>query len=448
MKQSILRSRPAALALAACLAAMMPGCAAAGTQAAPAAASTAQAAAAAPLPGEAQPQGDTSPARPLYLLHQGLYSGSEEAFYAAYRQGAVYLGTAISMEDGVQRVLCSKDGCGHTGPDCGAYLCTVDDALDPMAALLCDGDTLYWVVGQGPEARIDESALDGSGRTLLYSGATATGPSFTGSSICQTGAYLSDGETLYWFGSETGLYRLDREDSSARQLYAAPELPGLSNGRRRYCAGIWNGKLLLASAQREDGSCEFSAVDSNGSAQEQLYTLPAALPSFYWAQGDTLYRTGGTDPTLYAVDLAGGGERAVCTGLPATDPVIGYRMIGVYDGNVILDCGVHDDSDPWNWQNTRLAVNGESGEITLLPYIVLGGDEAEAMFPNLLGYSGGTLLLYNGSEVQVRPVVQGDGSVQRQPDTVSRYALLPLQNYLQNDILTQSCTTLGRSIAG
>ena len=58
--------------------------------------------------------------------------------------GQIFL-TTIDLNDGRQRVACTKPGCAHTGPDCWAWLQDSTVGRPNKLELYTDGEQLYWV---------------------------------------------------------------------------------------------------------------------------------------------------------------------------------------------------------------------------------------------------------------------------------------------------------------
>lgn len=222
----------------------------------------------------------SSPAALYQLAAKGSVGMKDDAVYLPMQtENNTVVASKIDAATGAQTVLCQKAGCTHDSADCDAYLYTIGMATaSSPAALLPDGDTLYWVcvdykipLGDGTEIEsyLDVSDLNGQNRTRLLD--LTPWLDEIGGMVRNETLWFSDGSSLYFpYGSN--IYRMD---ANGVQAVFSPTLTHNEAGRLYSDAteleenrvyGCFDGKLVLC---HYDGFTPPAFTDDDRAAWEK-----------------------------------------------------------------------------------------------------------------------------------------------------------------------------------
>ena len=373
-------------------------------------------------------------------LHAG---GGEDGFYLPQVMGDGVFGTVVDTGTGQQRVLCSLPGCDHTGPDCEGWMCSAESLGEQAAdscALLCDGDTLLWLVFDDPvtenESYADVSAPDGTGRTRLADTLEGNCPAWSN----WPNGFFTDGSDYYFLtsrdGSDAVLSRLDPGSGET----TLTELPGGSPGT---LIGT-DGEAVLFWQQEEDLG-HLLALDLAAARVTQRDSWLTQTPGVLGAAA--------ADGTLYAaaeqeektVLLAGPAEGSptVLAELPASPDgaqAVAAALKGPFDGCLMIDLYYPNMADGASAPARRCGVELDTGNCHPLENTW----QTDA-FPEpalLLAAGEDTLWLAMTHSPAGSVTVDDQGRPSRNEGSTAQTVLADAREYLTGGTETRPVTTL------
>lgn len=224
-----------------------------------------------------------------------------------------------------RQYLCADPACAHNTDACAGY---IPDAGE-LFGLFCQGEALYLYIQPADGApALYRSGLNGAGRSLFFSFSADTAPQ-GGIAAGEGGWYYLNDQAQADGGRRVRLLRFDPE---ARSCETLAELPG--DGSACYLVGVAAGRLLVQQTGLPgETDARVYACDPATGELTTLLTCPEGLVCR--AVGDALvyWRQGAAE--LRALEVAGGGDRALYTG-----PVLGegttLQMDGPHDGRLLV----------------------------------------------------------------------------------------------------------------
>lgn len=373
--------------------------------------------------------------------------------------------TAVDLETGVQRVLCTRTGCAHNSPDCDAWICEAGLSLAQCGAFAEDG-MLYRVYatdphhGMGGELRsgVEVSSLDGSGRTLL----------------CED--FVPDGSCIdiTWLADETALYACIQSNPGVNEkgetknrftVQRIPKTPGSpaevlyqwqstrtgNMAESLQVAGVSGGQLLVTLTELPAEHTGSMAGDYAASTTTlhvldlNTRTLGDALDSWTVDSGQGLSLRQVYGGLLWTID----GEGT----LTAADPLTGQtaeRCPGIWP----------EEMEPrgiFGWYGRRLVVDGydraadqehryvfdlDTGTMQRELPATWYKEATKPRLPALMADDGEHLMLKVEERPVTRTTVGQDGTVVQYPSSDSVFAVIPAEDYLDGSEDWTTCTLL------
>lgn len=381
--------------------------------------------------------------------------------------GQVFL-TTVDLNDGQQRVLCSKPGCSHSDESCWAY--TLPDRTGRPSAweVYTDGNLLYFIYltdyqhfgmdGAQPESAICITDLTGPTRPLPEMAAQS--PNYCGNFL-QDGAYLdghwfTDGETL-WALITSNPHNEANEQTFATTLYhfvPAPEGAAapytaevvwrqIRDGFANY-AGLLDGQIVL---QLEyPGPDTGSLADNYKLSTSELRVLSCdgtlGEPLLTFLNGDWLgaslldgqrYAVPANSTDLIVTDLRTGDAHTLCT-LPIQEDAFSVTFQFVYEGRLVVDVSQ-------NAGDTRYVIDTATGALTTLP-TTWAKDGVVPRVPVFCQIAQDRCLMLVGTQDRMLTTMGQDGGTSTFYSPLSVYAVADLGDYLNGDQNWQICSLL------
>lgn len=374
------------------------------------------------------------------LLHA---SAGEEGFYLPQVVGDAVLGTVVDFTTGEQRVLCTRPGCAHDSPDCGAWLRSAGDLGDQAAdscALLRDGDTLLWLVFDDPlsegESYADRSAPDGSGRTRLTDSLPVLCPAWSN----WPNGFFSDGESWYFLTSQDGsdafLSRLDPDTGTLTVTQLPDGSPGAMIGT--------DGGSVLFWQERPDGSRHLLALDPAAVRVDERDSWLAGREVLgVAASGGTLYGVVQQENAILLQAGPADGEPETITELPAapdgTRPVAA-SLTGPFENTLMADLYFPNAADGASTPALRCGVELDTGACHAIEATWQTGAEPEP--PLLLAAGEDTLWLAMTHSPAESVTVDPAGIPARKETSTAQTVLTQAAAYFTGSDETRPVTTL------
>ena len=271
-------------------------------------------------PQPAQPGASLgSPEEPDFRI---LERTDAQNYYAVVQdETGVCWATALDLTTGVQRYLCAKPGCPHTGADCDACLGQGDWTGYDGEGLFVNGDELLQVFG----------AMDGSWLTAKLSvrprsGGPAVPWQDTDESVALPREFdwLASGQDLYYTqqfssdsssGSGLGLsysvYRLEKEGKSLGYYHLYSDYKTSRNGHPyggTSTLGTADGKLVVIESEPAPAREGMGISDAWKEAQNTLRTISlygAERPLLEWTYGEAPLTLAATGDAIYLIRETG-----------------------------------------------------------------------------------------------------------------------------------------------
>ena len=415
------------------------------------------------------PTDSPATAGPLHMVWAGSDTPSA-AEGQLYETASTYLYdprclTAVDLETGVQRVLCNRTGCAHNSPDCDAWVCEAGLSLAQCGAFAEDG-VLYRVYATDPHhgmggelrSRVEVSALDGSGRTLLCEDFVPAGSctditwladdTFLYACICSNPAVNEAGDTKNRFTVE----RIPKTPGSpAEELYQWQSTRTGNMAESLQVAGVSGGQLLVTLTELPAEHTGSLAGDYAASTTTlhvldlNTCTLGDALDSWTVSSGQALPLQQIYNGLLWTID----GEGT----LTAADPITGQTVercpgiwpeemeprgiFGLYGRRLVAD-GYDRAAD----QEHRYVFDLDSGAMQRELPATWYKEATKPRLPALMADDGEHLMLKVEERPVTRTTVGQDGAVMQYPSGDSVFAVIPAEDYLDGSEDWTTCTLL------
>ena len=373
--------------------------------------------------------------------------------------------TAVDLQTGVQRMLCTKNGCPHNSPDCDAWICEAGLSLAQCGAFAEDG-RLYRVYatdphhGMGGELRscVEVSSLDGSGRTLLCE-------DFVPDGSCIDITWLADDTALYaCIQSNPGVN--EKGDTKNRfTVQRIPKTPGSpaellyqwqSNrtgnmAESLQVAGVSGGQLLVTLTELPTEHTGSLAGDYAASTTTlhvldlNTRTLGDSLDSWTVGSGQGLSLRqvyGGLlwtidgEGTLTAADPLTGDTAEHCPGI-WPEEMEPRGIFGLYGRRLVVD-----GYDRANDLEHRYVFDLDTGTMQRELSVTWYKEATKPRLPALMADDGEHLMLKVEERPVTRTTVGQDGAVVQYPSSDSVFAVIPAEDYLDGSEDWTTCTLL------
>lgn len=415
----------------------------------------------------ADPEEDSAAVGPLHMV----WAGSDTPSAAGgqlYQPASTYLYdprclTALDLETGVQRMLCTKTGCTHNSPGCDAWICEAGLSLAQCGAFSEDG-RLYRVCATDPHhglggallSRVEVSNPDGSGRTLLCE-------DFVPDGSCIDITWLADDTALYACiqsnpagndeGETSNRFTVQRipktPDSPAELLYQWQSTRGGNLAQSLQVAGVSGGRLLVMRTEPPAEHTGSLAGDYAASTTTlhvldlNTGTLGEALDC--WSGDGSLALRQIIGGLLWTIDGAGN--------LTAADPLTGQTVencpalwpegmeprgiLGLYGRRLAVD-----GYDPAAGLDHRYVVDLDTGTIQRELPATWYKEASQPRLPALMADDGEHLMLKVEERPVTRTTVGQDGRVVQYPSSDSVFAVIGAEDYLDGSEDWTQCTLL------
>lgn len=372
--------------------------------------------------------------------------------------------TAVDLETGVQRMLCTKTGCTHDSPDCEAWICEAGLSLAQCGAFAEDGK-LYRVYATDPHhgmggallSGVEVSRLDGSNSTLLCEDFVPDGSCIDITWLADDGylyaciqsnpAVNEEGETRNQFTVE----RIPKTPgSTAELLYQWQSTRADNMAESLQVAGISHGQLLVMLTEppaEHTGSLAGDYAASTTTLRVldlETRTLGEPLDCWTGDSGDLSLRQI-YDGLLWTID----GEGT----LTATDPITGDTVencpglwpeemeprgiFGLYGSRLVVD-----GYDRANDREHRYVFDLDTGTMQRELPATWYKEANQPRLPSLMADDGEHLMLKVEERPVTRTTVGQDGVVMEYPSSDSVYAVIPAEDYLDGSEDWTTCTLL------
>lgn len=395
----------------------------------------------------------TAPAGALHMLEgqtAELWGNhSAQIYLPLWQENNVIVASAISFSDGVQRVVCTVDGCAHNSESCGGYLYTQTVSSVPMVLFWASDTQLFWVVSgsfnQSSNDYLDVSAPDGSNRRRLslvpqdipenyfptYRGVCANDTHLyyiisrpnNCSELISTEIGTGAQKILASWGQDafTWLVDCDGESLVVQQTGPAqePEAPQTED------AQAWNEYKEAVGAAEGQAQVSLLQINLQGETKE-LKTWKHGDFEAFIVQDMVRYGVRSDDGAITAYDLRTGEERVVTTEIPRMKTMY---LPAVYGGNLLVDPGTPNEN-PSKDDFRRYAVDLKTGatrqlttksmkEASARPLFILGGNDEKLL-----------VVMENRYGTAISPGT--DGTPYEHPTVEQICAVIPTQDYLSD----------------
>ena len=368
--------------------------------------------------------------------------------------------TTIDLNDGRQRVACTKPGCAHTGPDCWAWLQDSTVGRPNKLELYTDGEQLYWVnltdyghydMGTiDPQSSVFVSGLEGADAPPVewLAGTPNYGGDFLQDNSYMDSHWFTDGETLWALINSNPPDETTGEQTFATTLIHFEPAPEGSfapytaqvvwrqvrDGSTGY-AGLLDGQIVVGvqypgpdtgsmADNYKNSTTELRALGCDGILGEPLARF---VNGDYKTQAlvDGQWYTMAADSTdLQVTDLHTGESRTLCN-LPEAAETFSVTPQFVYGGRLVVNLS-RDAGD------VRYVIDTETGAATTLP-TTWAKDGAIPRVPVFYQVAGDRCLMKVGSQDRMVTDMGQDGGTYTHPSSLSVYAVEDLGAYLDGD---------------
>lgn len=375
-----------------------------------------------------------------------LEQNNSDGYYYQDQAGVSPLLHYVDFATAQDLPLCANPNCTHKDDTCTAwadqgYMLGV---AGERLILLCSGGTM-----DAPRPRIDQMALDGTGRRTLAqldSGWTYASVGNPGMGVSWPA--LTDGEALY-VPVEEWVQTISLDYTPKRDLLRVPfdggesASLGLSLDSRDQILGA-SGRTLVISRTlvepgvRDDVSAAppkaLVVLDLDTGTETTLYTAAAPLgqDTPVWVGEEACYVVDCATGDVLALPLDGAAGRTLANIGPLTLPGAN-RFDGMVNGRLSLltparsldELGFTSD-----WQRTL--IDTESGAVTISP--LLRYDFSHYMPVPLLAITEDVVLVEYELRQQDTVMMGQDGNIFQKPDLAPLRALMTPQEFLAGDM--------------
>lgn len=371
--------------------------------------------------------------------------------------------TAVDLQTGVQRMLCSKIGCAHNSADCDAWICEAGLSLAQCGGFAEDG-RLYRVCVTDPHhgmggalfSRLEVSNPDGSGRTLLCE-------DFVPDGSCTDITWLADETALYACIQSNPAVNEKGETKNRLTVERIPKSPGSpaellyqwqstrtdNMAESLQVAGVSEGQLLVTLTELPAEHTGSLAGDYAASTTTlhvlDLNTRTLGEPldswtgdgslSFQQMAGGLLWTIDG-EGTLAAVDPLTGNTVEQCPHLwpEGMEP---RGIFGLYGRRLVVD-----GYDRANDREHRYVFDLDTGTMQRELPATWYKEATQPRLPALMADDGEHLMLKVEERPVTRTTVGQDGAVVQYPSSDSVFAVIPAEDYLDGSEDWTTCTLL------
>lgn len=372
--------------------------------------------------------------------------------------GQIFL-TTIDLNDGRQRVACTKPGCAHTGPDCWAWLQDSTVGRPNKLELYTDGEQLYWVnltdyghydMGTiDPQSSVFVSGLEGADAPPVewLAGTPNYGGNFLQDNSYMDSHWFTDGETLWALVNSNPVEETGRQTMTTTLFHFVPapagsEVPytarvvwqqGGDHGID--CMGLLDGQILLRLPVSGAGVGDFELrlLSADGTLGEPLLTYrdsdfrEAVLLDGLW------YTVPKDSTDLQCTDLRAGQTRTLCT-LPLTQTPLDIQAGPAYEGRLVVDVS-------YNLEKERYVIDTVTGSVTTLP-ATWTKDGVSPRAPLIRQVAGDRCLMMVGDQDRMLTTMGQDGGTYSFNSPVPIWAVTDFGAYLDGDQDWTVCTVL------
>ena len=371
--------------------------------------------------------------------------------------------TAVDLQTGIQRMLCSKIGCAHNSSDCDAWVCEAGLSLAQCGGFAEDG-RLYRVCVTDPHhgmggallSRVEVSRPDGGGRTLLCE-------DFVPDGSCIDITWLADDSYLYACIQSNPGVNEKGETKNRFTVQRIPKTPGSpaellyqwqsdrtgNMAESLQVAGVSGGQLLVTLTELPAEHTGSLAGDYAASTTTlhvlDLNTRTLGEPLDSWTGDGSLslqQMTGGLlwtidgEGTLAAVDPLTGDTVEQCPDL-WPEKMEPRGIFGLYGRRLVVD-GYDRASD----REHRYVFDLDTGTLQRELPATWYKEAAQPRLPALMADDGEHLMLKVEERPVTRTTVGQDGAVVQYPSSDSVFAVIPAEDYLDGSEDWTTCTLL------
>lgn len=371
--------------------------------------------------------------------------------------------TAVDLQTGIQRMLCSKIGCAHNSSDCDAWICEAGLSPAQCGGFAEDG-RLYRVCVTDPHhgmggallSRLEVSRPDGSGRTLLCE-------DFVPDGSCIDITWLADDSYLYACIQSNPGVNEKGETKNRFTVQRIPKTPGSpaellyqwqsdrtgNMAESLQVAGVSGGQLLVTLTELPAEHTGSLAGDYAASTTTlhvldlNTRTMGDSLDS-WTGDGSLLLRQvyGGLlwtideEGTLAAVDPLTGDTVEHCPHL-WPEEMEPRGIFGLYGRRLVVD-GYDRASD----REHRYVFDLDTGTLQRELPATWYKEAVQPRLPALMADDGEHLMLKVEERPVTRTTVGQDGAVVQYPSSDSVFAVIPAEDYLDGSEDWTACTLL------
>lgn len=379
-----------------------------------------------------------------------------------------YVATRVDFADGVQRILCTQEGCEHSAAPCTAYIGTVGsgDTMAEATRLLADEQTLF---------RFQELALHApAGMEYFIEASDVNGANVR--RVCESfpagstsGVYLSDGTNLYstvmqWDDTGVvdsfGLYAADMASGTLRTVCDLTQVEGFD----RASPSVWliggaDGRFvhhaLKAGPQlvsmkdspeemarhldEEERAVQHTlfAVDTSGAVQQNMAAYTGADYRVITApSGSVFYGIDTASGALIEQNLSTGEKRTVSDQLPVSDTA----QAGPRVGDIQFVQLVNRTPEAGDITVMGYGVNVSTGETRQITLEMVANFTRQPM--RIIAASGDKLMVQTEETQGTQMMLDTDGTPYTTDTAQPVYAIITLADYFAGTPNLMSCTML------